>query len=98
MLTITPTRRSLLRSNLTAAAVDTLRDCRRAVASLAARWRREREARSAERALRQLGPYLLRDLGLHSSEIASIVHAAGAGDDSRLRLTRSAYQDLARLY
>ena len=98
MLTIIPTRRSLLPTDLTAAAVDTLRAWRRALAGVAARWLREREARGTERALRQLSPYLLHDLGLDASEIASIVHAAGAGDDSRLRLTRSAYQDLARLY
>jgi uncharacterized protein YjiS (DUF1127 family) len=98
MHTITPTRRSLLHTDLTAAAVDTLRAWRRALASVAARWLQERERRGTERALRQLSPYLLRDLGLDASEIASIAHAAAAGDDTRLRLTRSAYQDLARLY
>jgi uncharacterized protein YjiS (DUF1127 family) len=98
MLTITPTRRSLLRTDLTAAAVDTLSALRRALAGVVARWLQERERRGTERALHRLSPYLLRDLGLDASEIASIAHAAGAGDDTRLRLTRSASQDLARLY
>jgi uncharacterized protein YjiS (DUF1127 family) len=99
MLTITSPRRALLRTNLAADAADTLLcACRRTLAGVVERWLLERERRGAERALRQLSPYLLRDLGLHASDIPFIAHAAGAGDDSRVRLTHGARPDLTRFF
>jgi uncharacterized protein YjiS (DUF1127 family) len=99
MLTITSPRRAPLRTNLAAAAVDTILGAwRRALAGAVERWLQERELRDAERAMRQLSPSLLRDLGLHASDIPFIAYAAGAGDDTRVRLTHGARQDLARLF
>jgi uncharacterized protein YjiS (DUF1127 family) len=99
MLTITSPRRALLRTNLAADAADTLLGaCRRALAGVVERWLLERERRSAESALRQLSPSLLRDLGLHASDIPFIAHAAAAGDDTRVRLTHGARPDLTRFF
>ena len=96
MHTITAPRRDLPRTNPAAAAVDTLGAWRHALKGVAARWLRERELRGAERALRELSPHLLRDLGLHASDIPFIAYAAGAGDDTLVRLTHGARPDRAR--
>jgi uncharacterized protein YjiS (DUF1127 family) len=87
MHTITPTR---IGSPL-AAIADAWQALRAAAADLAARWHRQQERAATERALRQLSPHLLRDLGLDCSEIDSIAAAAAAGGDrTRLRMTQLA--------
>ena len=96
MLTITSHRRAVLRTNLADAAVGPLGAWRRALDEVVERWLRERERRGAERAMRQLSPHLLRDLGLHASDIPFIAYAAGAGDDTLVRLTHGARPDRAR--
>lgn len=81
--TITPTRTG---SDLTARLTDGWRALCSAAAERLQAWHEAHERRQAERALRQLSPYVLRDLGIDPSEIASIAAATGAdADDTRRR-------------
>ncbi len=75
--TLTPTRTGF---DLAATLADGWQALRRAAAALARAWHQAHERRQTERALKQLGPRLLRDIGLDPSDIPSI---AGNDDPAR---------------
>jgi len=78
--TLTPTRTGF---DLAAALADGWQALRRTAAERLHAWQAAHERRQTERALRQLSPYLLRDLGLDHSDIPSIAATAGYGDATR---------------
>jgi uncharacterized protein YjiS (DUF1127 family) len=82
MHTITPTRTAPVLSIAAEQAWQALRD---AALDLARAWSRRQQRRADERALRDLSPWLLRDLGLDPSDIPSIA-AAGGSDLTRRHL------------
>ena len=61
------------------------RSLRSAAANLRQAWRRARERRCTDLALRQLSPWMLRDLGFDASDIPSIA-AVGDSDTTRRRM------------
>lgn len=81
--TLTPTRTGF---DLAATLADGWQALRNAATSMAHAWHAAHERRQTERALRQLSPWLLRDLGLDPSDIPSIVAAAGGHGDLTRRL------------
>jgi uncharacterized protein YjiS (DUF1127 family) len=81
--TLTPTRTGF---HFAAAATDAWQALRTAATTLAVAWYRAEERRRTERALRELSPYLLRDLGLDASDIPSIAAAVGGNGDTTRRL------------
>jgi uncharacterized protein YjiS (DUF1127 family) len=78
--TLTPTRTGF---QLAAAAADAWLALRAATARRLQAWREAHERRQTERALRQLSPWLLRDLGLDASDIPSIAAATDGADATR---------------
>lgn len=87
MQTLTPTRVSPWPQPALMLAWHSLRQH---LATAVRRWQQARRAAATERALRELSPRLLHDLGLDSSEIPSTAHAAGMGDATRVRMTQPA--------
>jgi uncharacterized protein YjiS (DUF1127 family) len=81
--TLTPTRTGF---DLAATLADAWLAVRTATTNLALAWYRAEERRRTERALRELSPYLLRDLGLDSSDIPSIAAACDTHRDTTRRL------------
>lgn len=78
--TLTPTRTGF---DLAAALADGWQALHRAAAERLHAWQAAHEQRQTERALRQLSPYLLRDLGLDHSDIPSVAATAAYGDATR---------------
>lgn len=79
--TITPTRTGF---DLTARLADGWRALCSAAAERVHAWHEGHERRQTERALRQLSPYVLHDLGVDASDIASIAAFSGThADDTR---------------
>lgn len=82
--TLTPTRTGF---DLAAALADGWQALRSAAADLARAWHQAHERRQTERALRQLSPWLLRDLGLDPSDNPSTEAAVGGPDAPTRRLS-----------
>ncbi len=81
--TLTPTRTGF---DLAAALADGWRSLCSAATELARAWHEAHERRQAERALQQLSPWVLRDIGIDTSEIPSIAAAnGGSGAPTRRR-------------
>ena len=81
--TLTPTRTGF---DPIAALADGWQALRRTAAGHLHAWHAAHERHQTERALRQLNPWLLRDLGLDPSDISSIAAAAGSHGDLTRRL------------
>lgn len=78
--TLTPTRTGF---DLAAALADAAQALRRAAAERLRTWHAANERRRTERALRQLSPWLRRDLGLDPSDTPSTAAASGPTDTLR---------------
>lgn len=88
--TLTPTRTGFLNLGVAAAVADAWLTLRSAAVTQLQAWHQAHEQRQTERALRQLSPWLLRDLGLDVSDIPSIAAATDGGDATRrLLMARS---------
>ncbi len=91
---ITPTRTGL---RLAARAADACLALRSAAARRLLAWVEAHERRLTERALRQLSPWLRRDLGLDRGEAVSVVAAGPVDGPTRVRMTQLARRHSALL-